>query len=424
MTGLGTAGVEQFLYYTKARNEIFDVIIPEVTELCQQGKTAALIVFLIERKTSGYHKDNADVSVEHMEAFVSGSRSDVSRARTWLIANGYIELLSGGNGLDTSNLRIVIDPQERARLKESKNGTTLEDKPAKIISLPTESTCQPQSIENAATVTDDEEVPQTPDADTVKRWREELGLPPADTNIYDTTAAAITDGEEVPQTPDSDTVEPHYQAPDPEPETSSRDFQYESALMPVTDHQTPDPTSDTSSQISENENADKASEIKGGLTDDPSRANESLVLVPGFKQEQTKSKAKKKEAFGAVCSFAKSQNFGMEDRDYAFVRWTVDAYGAEVVLEKMEIAEMQKRRSVEFANPLGWLRNALTRDYQPAKLDGEVKKAREKARRAIEKTQRENAERDEELEKWKTYREQNPNAANKARAEFLGGLGK
>jgi len=279
MTEYGTAGVDQFKTYTQARNQIFDVIIPEVAEKCQQGKTAALIIFLIERKAAGYHKDAAEVSLEQMETFTNGSRSDVKRARAWLIAHGYIELMGGGNGLETSNLRIVLDSQER--------DTMLKDKPAKIISLPPESTCQPTN--------------------------------------------AITDGEEVPQTPDSDTVEPHHHAPEQEPETST--------TPDPTPDPTSDPTSDSSSQISENENADKASEIKGVLTEPPSRASKDLVLVPGLVQEQTKSEAKKREAFGAVCSFAKSQNFGMEDRDYAFTRWAVDAYGAEVVLEKIEIAE-------------------------------------------------------------------------------------
>lgn len=373
----GTTEVDQFDYYTKARNHIFDVIIPEVTELCQQGKTAALIIILIERMAAGYHKPNAEVSVEHMEAFINGSRSDVRRARAWLIVNGYIELLGGGNGLDTSDLRIVLDPQERARVKESRNNPMLKDKPAKIISLPTESTCQ--TTENAA---------------------------------------ANSHGEEVPQTPDSDTVEPHHQAPDPEPD--------ESALIPVTDRQTtdptPDPTPETSSQISENENADKASEIKGGQSDHPSRASNGLVLIPGSKLEQTKSETEleeKKLAFGAVCSFAKSQNLEMEYRDYGFIQWAVEAYGEGFVLEKMEIAEMQKSRGVKFANPLGWFRDALTKDYQPTKFDGDVKKAREKARRAIERSQREQAERDSDREEWQTYRDRNPDAANKARAEFL-----
>jgi len=382
MTENGTAEIDQFDYYTKARNHIFDVIIPEVTELCQQGKTAALIIILIERMAAGYHKPNAEVSLEHMNAFINGSRSDVKRARAWLLSNGYIELMGGGNGLDTSNLRIVLDSQERENVKDQRNNPMLKDRPAKIISLPTESTRQPESLDAAASI-----------------------------------------GEEVPQTPDSDTVEPHHQAPDPEPD--------ESALIPVTDHETPDPTpdpsSETSSQISENENADKASEIKGVLSDTPSRANNDLVLIPGSKLEQTKSETEleeKKLAFGAVCSFAKSQNLEMEYRDYGFIQWAVEAYGEGFVLEKMEIAEMQKSRGVKFANPLGWFRDALTKDYQPTKFDGDVKKAREKARREIERTQREQAEREAGREEWQTYRDRNPDAANKARAAFLGGLGK
>lgn len=122
MTEREATGVEE-LDYTELRNEILDVIIPEVTEKCQQGVTAGMILLLIEKKAADDHKDCAEVSVQHMMAFMNGSRSDVSRARAWLIAEGYVELISGGTGLDTSNLRIVLDAQERARLKESRNST-------------------------------------------------------------------------------------------------------------------------------------------------------------------------------------------------------------------------------------------------------------------------------------------------------------
>jgi len=398
MTDEGTARAESFDFYTKARNHLFDVIIPEVTGLCPQGKTAGLILFIIERKTAGYHQTEAEVSIPDMESFTNASHSDVKRARSWLIAEGYVEVLFEGNGLETSRLRIVLNSEERARVKATqKDRTNLAmrspHKPAKIISRPTESTCPPD---------------------------EPSSTPFSSKTSSNTDTASITahpHDDEAPRMPDSEPVEPHHQTPDQEPEVSSRIFQYESACTP----------SETSSQISENENALKAPEIKGVLADPPSRGN-GLVLVPSLNKKtniETQAEIEeKKSAFGAVCSFVKSQKVGMEDRDYAFAKWAVDSYGAQTVAGKIEIAKFQAQRGVKFSNPLGWFRNALTRDYQPAKFDSQVLQARENARRQIEKSDREKVEKEAERQKHKIYREQNPDAATNAYEAFLHSLGK
>lgn len=366
-------------YYTKVRNYLFDAIIQEVTTRCKQGKTAALILFLIERKAAGFHNVKAKLSIPDMESFTNASRSDVKRARSWLIAEGYIEVLLEGNGLKTSELRIVLDPQERVCVRggqEDRNELIAiqpEDKPAKIISREEESSCpgDNQSL--------------TPDihAPVSARTESERNSDP-------------THCEESTQTADSGAVEPHQQTPDPTPESSSRIFQYQSALNP--------------------------NKIKGVLTDPSSRASDDpglTVLKKETNIEYQREAEQKKAAFGSVCSFVNSQNVKMEDRDYAFAKWTVKTYGAEVVSAKMQIAKFQSKRGVKFANPLGWLRNALTRDYQPAKFDGEVLKARENARRQRERSERERAEAEQERQKWEGYRDHNPDAARQAYAAFL-----
>lgn len=376
MTETGTAKAPQYLYYTKARNFLFDSIIPEVTARCKQGATAGLILFLIERKAAGFHDVSAEVSIPDMEHFTSASRSDVKRARSWLISHGYIEVLSGGNGLETSEMRIIIDPHER------KIGLTPVDKPAKIISLPTESTSPPPTITlpNPSFRSD----PSSESTQTVSAKN-------------NTTPS---NGEEAPQTTDSDPVAPPdptpSTVPDPTPETDSRVFQYESAL--------------------------KANEIKRVLTDPPSRELNGINssreeretnIATGTETEQEKA------AFGSVCSFCRSQNFKMESRDYAFAKWSVHSYGAEVVVSKIQIAKFQTTRGIKLANPLGWLRNALAGNYVPSKYDREVLKAREMSRLQTERADREKAQTESDRQDWTGYREQNPDAAKEAYAAFL-----
>ena len=260
---------DQFSYYTKARNHLFDTIIPKVTLDCRQGKTAALILFLIERKAAGFHDVSAEVSVPDMEAFTHGSLSDVKRARKWLICEGYIEVISEGNGLETSNLRIVLDPTERETIKaKQKDRSKIKairpaNKPAKIISRPPESSG-----------------PST-----------QLYPPTASDNTQKSPKDTPSEGAEVPIASDSEAIEPPASTPapisapiaEPPPETRSRVCQYESAT--------------------------KCSKIKGVLTDPPSRGD-SVITIPGKKTKTNKEReaesTENKSAVAAVCSFVKS----------------------------------------------------------------------------------------------------------------------
>lgn len=377
MTETGTAKAPQYQYFTKARNYLFDSIIPEVTRLCKQGKTAALILFQIERETAGFHQLSAEVSVPDMENFTSASRSDVRRARSWLITHGYIEILSGGNGLETSELRIIIDPHER------KIGLKPVDKPAKIISLPMESTSPPPTI-----TLPDPSFRVDPSSESTQTVNAKDNITPP--------------GEEAPQSTDSEAVE----APDPTP-----------AVVP-------DPTPETS-RVLQYESAVKSNEVKRVLTDPPSRElyglnstgeeteGKETNMETGTETEQEKA------AFGSVCFFCHSESFKMESRDYAFAKWAVLTYGAEVVVSKIQIAKFQTVRGIKLANPLGWLRNALARNYQPAKFDGEVLKAREMSRLQTERADRERVQTDRDKQEWRGYREQNPDAGKQAYAAFL-----
>ena len=264
MTEIGTAQLE---YFTKARNRLFDLIIPAVTRECPQGKTAGLILFIIERKAAGFHEVAANVSIADMESFTNGSRSDVKRARSWLIAEGYVEVLYEGNGLETSILRIVLDPEERESVKSAQKDRTNRvmnpaEKPAKIISRPTESARQ-----IAPTKPQHHRPPPPPSATPNQSQTDQKP---------DTSASH---GDEVLQTADSDPVEPDHQTAsiDDIPETDSRICQYQSA--------------------------DKSSEVKGVPSDPPSRG--SRVLYSPGNEEKTNKESKteneeKKSAFGAA----------------------------------------------------------------------------------------------------------------------------
>jgi len=381
MSEEGAASSVVYDYYTKARNYLFDEIIPEVTNRCKQGKTAALILFLLERKAAGFHEVDAEVSIPDMEAFTNASRSDVKRARSWLITQGYIEVLVEGSGLETSTLRLILDPAEiqrvKAAQKDRQNSMVIRpaDKPAKIISRPADSSHQT-----------DEHCPKP------LHMPRDPGKPEEDK----TEMPANPQGEEVPQTVESATEDPHHQPPKSEPETSSRIFQYNSAH--------------------------EASHIKGVLSEPPSRSS-GIVYIPGTQIrtniEPQATTDQKNPAFGAVCSFVRSHNVKMVDRDYAFAQWAVNTYGAEAVLTKIQIAKMQTERGVKFASPLGWLRSALTSNYQPASVDAKIAKLRENIRRQRKRAERENAEAAIDRQTWQGYRDQNPNAAQNAYAAFM-----
>ncbi len=115
-------------------------------------------------------------------------------------------------------------------------------------------------------------------------------------------------------------------------------------------------------------------------------------------------KAERKEATAAVCFLLHSWGTELEPNDYAFVGWVIKTYGVEVVNEKTQIMKFQLNRGVKFSNPLGWLRNALTKGYGLCKRDTEVLKAEEGARREIERSKLERMRREREIREMERLR--------------------
>ncbi len=80
--------------------------------------------------------------------------------------------------------------------------------------------------------------------------------------------------------------------------------------------------------------------------------------------------------------------------------WSIKTYGIDAVQQKLDIMKCQRNRGVSFSNPLGWLRSALSRDYEFCRWDTEARKGKERANKASERSKLEQTQR--ECEIWKT----------------------
>lgn len=92
--------------FTMTSNYLYDQVVPKLKHPVEK-----LILFLMERKTVGFHTDSALVSVEDMVKFTGASRSTVKRARRQLIKEGYLVLLRLGTGLDTTRYTLDFEPE-------------------------------------------------------------------------------------------------------------------------------------------------------------------------------------------------------------------------------------------------------------------------------------------------------------------------
>ena len=98
-------------------------------------------------------------------------------------------------------------------------------------------------------------------------------------------------------------------------------------------------------------------------------------------------KAERKKATAVVCSRLKKWGFDVESSNYAFVGWAIKHYGIEVVNEKLSILKFQILRGVKLSNVFGWLRKALSHDYQYSHFDEQRIQAEAKAQKRHEYSQ-------------------------------------
>ena len=116
-------------------------------------------------------------------------------------------------------------------------------------------------------------------------------------------------------------------------------------------------------------------------------------------------KSERKKAIATVCFFFKSFGLELEEKDYAFVGWCIKEFGIESVNKKIQIMKFQRSRGVKFSNPLGWLRSGLMRDYGFCKWDSEVMKAKERARKELERSRLEQMQRECEIQEAERSRD-------------------
>jgi len=113
-------------------NYLYDEVLPKLKHPVEK-----LILFLMERKTIGFHRDSAVVSVQDMVKFTGASRSTVKRARRQLIKRGYLLVLMPGTGLNTSRYALDFEP-DRPRGDAAQDAAS-----QKIIEAPVPSAGEP-----------------------------------------------------------------------------------------------------------------------------------------------------------------------------------------------------------------------------------------------------------------------------------------
>jgi hypothetical protein len=170
------------------------------------------------------------------------------------------------------------------------------------------------------------------------------------------------------------------------------------------------------SEISDPEVASNPSKMEGFETSTtklslpPSTEDNSNNIYNKNKQtkipEDEEPKEKRKKIAATVCSLLHSQGIKLEPNDYAFIGWCLKHYGVEAVQQKIQIMRFQINRGIEFSNPLGWLRSALTKDYAYSQWDAEVVRGKERARRISEQSRREQMQKERKIQEMEHLREE------------------
>lgn len=127
--------------------------------------------------------------------------------------------------------------------------------------------------------------------------------------------------------------------------------------------------------------------FKGLKKEKENKTNKETEAVSQLEQPQGPN-----ETVQAVCSTLRSFGVSVEPNDHVFIQWCCTKYGKEKILQKLDILRRQLLRGVSFSNPMGWLRSALTGDYQYSATDTAKAKGVELAKQERERSQRESEE--------------------------------
>ncbi len=375
--------------YTKFPNRYNDVIKPTLTD------TQRDICDLVIRMTYGWRKDSAEISNAQFARKANKSIQGIIKAKKQLEKMGLLIILKKGGGLAKGRYKLDLyyDNQNRSikasRIRQEKMVAVSKELEL-VLAVPEETESIPEHLE----------IPTTHESDISQETQHvEIEVPAREDTVesqqVEPEISSEHDEMEIP-TYEEDTVESDSVEPD------------EDCVPAAEISDTPEPRNPVIAEDSE--------PATSKLSLPPSK-EEEYSNIPGIERKQTESdeeKKARKKATATVCSLLRSWGIELEARDYAFVGWCFKTYGVEIVNEKIEIMRLQRSHSISFSSPLGWLRKALSGNYQHSRWDSDVIKAKERAKRETERSKLEQAQREREIREAKRLR----NEAEKMKAQL------
>ena len=371
--------------YTKYPNRYNDVIKPNLTD------TQRDVCDLVIRLTWGWHKNSALISNSLFIEKTNKSKQGIIKAKKQLEDLGLLIVVKKGRGSKPNEYRLDLDYDDPEKsIKASR--IRQEERSQKMVAVSKELELALAVPEETESIPEHLEIPTPHESDISQETQQvEIEVPAYDDTSESQPAEPEVSSEhdemEIPtheeETVESDSVEPDE---DCVPAAEIPDSNTPSSHAEIS--HTPEPKNPVIAEDSESPTSQ--------LSLPPYKEYSN---IPGIERKQTESDEEKKDrkkAAATVCSLLRSWGIELEARDYAFVGWCFKTYGVEIVNEKIQIMKFQRSRSVSFSTPLGWLRKALSGNYQHSRWDSDVAKAKERARRQAERSRIEQIQRERE----------------------------
>lgn len=365
--------LEANMPYTKFPNIVIDKIYKEITDL-----EKAILSYVI-RLTAGFHKDTARISTSQFMRKLNKGRTSVNNARRRLVDKGYLIVVERGTGLNATLYRVCLHPEIRAQILRRAKKPAQNPNPT-VIDNPRQAAPTPSGIDSEdGTEEVIDHLPNTPLPPALHiplASQEPMSPPPSASQDAPPTSPPASHDVPValdqPGSPQIDTADPLPPTPPPDP--------------------TPDqPPPASENQASSEKSTSEAAKIKGdaGLTP------QDISIVYTGSSEETNTEANvdspqdKKKAYASVRFVLRLLSIQLASGDFKFIWWCINTYGASMVMEKANIMRCQMKRGITFSNPLAWLRNALKENWGYSKNDLQKVKGDERAKRDLERSQRE-----------------------------------
>ena len=355
--------------YTKYPNRYNDIIKPRLTGAQRD------ICDVVIRMNYGWHETTAEISNTVFARKANKSKQGIIKAKKQLEEMGLLIVSGKGGGSRTNSymLDLWYDNPDRS-VKASM--LRQEEQLLEMLNQP------PQ--EKREDILELLETPAIDEPTTFEEPGVEMATPPSQEERQDIRELAAAPPIEEPQPAIEE--DPHCNIPEPQAIESEN-------------HTPEEPDS-------ERDNPDTE------LTENPVRievsaAPTSKLSLPPFKEdlsinintkerkhtEEHAEKPKKEKKATATVRFQFLSLFPetKADDDWQFFGWVAKEYGLETCLAKLDyMKEHRKQHSI--ANPKGFFRTALVRNFQPTAFVVAKLKADEQAKRAKEKSQKESEE--------------------------------